>query len=308
MIKNSLMGHCAAWHDMYIEGSNVTYEEFRRLFLEQYWDARKQAEIRNRIMNGSYNPRKDGNTSEYFMKMAQLAKFLDPPIGPLELISIVAGHFPSDLRSAIIVSRPSLLKETMKLLKDLQGNDGPRTNRVQEGVGELNIRESSPRGAIQPFYRDGARSPITSRRNANTNNEAIGNGHGPTEGHRSRWSPNDRYRDRRGNIVNHRVNFIDTNNRPGHDRTPYWIRNCNRRGYWNRRHINQGHSIRMDMENEWSHRAEDRNDRNTRSRSHSPRHQSDVEDPVERLLNNQNARRIGNGEDHRPRTPSELLN
>jgi hypothetical protein len=63
---------------MYTDGSNVTYEEFRRLILEQYWDARKQAEIRNRIMKGSYNPRKDGNTSEHYMKMAQLAKFLDP--------------------------------------------------------------------------------------------------------------------------------------------------------------------------------------------------------------------------------------
>ena len=63
---------------MYIDASNVTYKEFRRLFLEQYRDARKQTEIRNRIMNGSYNPRKDGSTSEHFMKMAQLAKFLDP--------------------------------------------------------------------------------------------------------------------------------------------------------------------------------------------------------------------------------------
>jgi hypothetical protein len=27
------------------------------------------------------------------MKMAQVAKFLDPPIGQKELISLVAGHF-----------------------------------------------------------------------------------------------------------------------------------------------------------------------------------------------------------------------
>ena len=99
----------------------VKYEEFRRLFLEQYWDARMQAEIRNRIMNRSYNPRKDGSTCEHFMKMAQVAKFLDPPIGPPELISLLAGHFPINIIT-IIVSRPSLLKETMKLLKVLQGN------------------------------------------------------------------------------------------------------------------------------------------------------------------------------------------
>ena len=48
MIKNSLFGHSAAWYEMNTDGSNVTYEEFRKLFLEQYWDAQKHAEIRNR--------------------------------------------------------------------------------------------------------------------------------------------------------------------------------------------------------------------------------------------------------------------
>ena len=57
----------------------MKYDEFRRLFLEQYWDARKHTEIRNRIMNGTYNCKRDGSTSEHFMKMAQLSKFLDPP-------------------------------------------------------------------------------------------------------------------------------------------------------------------------------------------------------------------------------------
>ena len=100
----------------------MEYEEFRRLFLELYWDARMQVEIRNRIMNESYNPRKDGSTSAHFMKMAQLAKFLDPAKGPPELLSLVTGHFPSNIRRAIIVSRQSSLKEMMKLLKNPQGN------------------------------------------------------------------------------------------------------------------------------------------------------------------------------------------
>ena len=78
---------------MYVEGTNMMYNEFKGLFLEQYWDARKQAETRNIIINGTYNPRQDGTTSEHFMKMAPVAKFLDPPIGQKELISIVAGHF-----------------------------------------------------------------------------------------------------------------------------------------------------------------------------------------------------------------------
>jgi hypothetical protein len=44
----------------------------------------------------------------------------------------------------------------MKLLKDMQGNNGTNINHAQEHVGEINTRELSPRGVNQPFYRDGA--------------------------------------------------------------------------------------------------------------------------------------------------------
>jgi hypothetical protein len=53
------------------------------------------------------------------MKMAQIAKFLEPPIEERELISLIAGHFPSEIRSAIIDARPNTLEETMRLLEDL---------------------------------------------------------------------------------------------------------------------------------------------------------------------------------------------
>ena len=82
--------------------------KFRRLFLGQYWDVWKKAETRNRIMNGPYNLKRDGSTSKHFIKMALLAIFPEPPIGFQELISLVTGHFPSNIRSAIIVSRPNL--------------------------------------------------------------------------------------------------------------------------------------------------------------------------------------------------------
>ena len=47
---------------------------------------------------------------EHMMKMAQIAKFLEPPMEEKELISLIAGYFPSDIRSAIIVARQNSLK------------------------------------------------------------------------------------------------------------------------------------------------------------------------------------------------------
>ena len=104
---------------MYIDMS-MCYEEFKRAFMDQYWDIRKQNEVKNKIVNGMYNAKRDGNMCDYFLKMGQLAKFVDPPISPQEIISLVANHFPTEARSAIIISKPNTFKETMQPLKDLQ--------------------------------------------------------------------------------------------------------------------------------------------------------------------------------------------
>ena len=79
-------------------------------------------------------------TVVYLMKIAQIAKFLEPPIEERELISLIAGHFPSEIRSVIIVARPNTLKETMKLLKDLQGHNETNYNREINPNEEVNFR------------------------------------------------------------------------------------------------------------------------------------------------------------------------
>ena len=146
----------------------------------------------------------------------------------------------------------------MKLLTDLQRNTVPNVNRTQENVEDVNTKELIPRGGNQQFYWDGARSSITNRRNGKFNNqdhrEVIGNGNGQGDGNRLRLSQNDRYRDRRGNLVNHQVNFLDMDDGPGNERAPYWTRNRHRRGYWNPRPVNQGCSGRTVRERERRYR------------------------------------------------------
>ena len=245
---------------------------------------------------------------DLFLRMAQLAKFLDPPIGPQELISLVAGHFTRDIRSAI-VSRPNSLKETMKLLKDLQGNTGLNVCRTSENVEDRNARESSPRGGNQPFYRDGARPQMLNGRENNMNNEShrdvTGNGGGRTDKGITRWNNHDRFRDRRNNGMNRRVNFIGIEDGASSERMLYWMRNNQRRGYWNNRPINRRRNWRTVEEDDRGRRFEGRNEVDNNRRSPSPTmHQH----PVERLLINQNARRVESGEDRSPRNASGSLN
>ena len=113
-----MCGNCVAWYDLYIDDTDMTYNDFKTIFKEHYWDIRKQAEIRNKVINGYYHPKIDSSMGKH-MKMAQIAKFLEPPIEERELTSLIGGHFPSEIRSAIIDARPNTLEETMRLLEDL---------------------------------------------------------------------------------------------------------------------------------------------------------------------------------------------
>ena len=88
--------------------------------MDQYWDICKQNEVKNKIVNGMYNTKRDCNMCDYFLEMGQLAKFVDPPISPQELISLMANYFPTEARSAIILSKPKTFKQTMQLLEELQ--------------------------------------------------------------------------------------------------------------------------------------------------------------------------------------------
>ena len=45
VVKNSLIGHCSLWFDMYID-TIMTYIEFTDLFTDQYWEIRKHNLIR----------------------------------------------------------------------------------------------------------------------------------------------------------------------------------------------------------------------------------------------------------------------
>ena len=152
IVKNSLCGSCVAWYDLHIDDTEMTYNDFKAIFKEHYWDIRKQVEIRNKVINGYYNSKRDSSMSEHLMKMSQITKFLEPPIEEWELISLIVGHFPSEIRSVIIVARPNTLKEPMKLLKDLKGHNETNRNREINPNEEGNSRVPAQQGRNDRQY------------------------------------------------------------------------------------------------------------------------------------------------------------
>ena len=101
-------------------GPDTSYEEFKEIFLGHFWDQNRQSQIRWEVTNGKYDPKRQRSMVDYFINIGQCAKYLVPEIPTGELISMIANHFPPDIRSAIIIKRPCDIPEMMKLLKDLQ--------------------------------------------------------------------------------------------------------------------------------------------------------------------------------------------
>ena len=106
--------------------------------------------------------------------------------------------------------------------------------------------------------------------------------------------------------MNRRVNFIGIDNGTRQERIPYCMINNQRRGYWNQRQANRRRQGRGVREDDRGRRIEDRNDHN-RSPSPTMQHPHD-DNPVERLLIDQNARRADSNEDRRPWSASGSLN
>ena len=138
VVKHSLYANCIGWYDMHVN-DQMSYEEFKDLFLRHYWDQCRQSEIRFQIMNGKYDPRKHGPISEYFILIGRQARFLDPEILMGEFIFLMANQYTSDVRSALIESKPQGHQEVIRLLKELQ----PTTSKMSHSMDTNKSRDQN---------------------------------------------------------------------------------------------------------------------------------------------------------------------
>ena len=97
--------------------ADISFADFKRKFLSFYWGIQKQDELRNKLMNGEFNPRGKLGPEEYFLELGQTALLLDPPLSKPETIDMTLRHLPIELRNALIVARPSTFEETVVLLR-----------------------------------------------------------------------------------------------------------------------------------------------------------------------------------------------
>ena len=222
VVRNCLVDNAASWCEM-LNTEETEYCEFRRKFIDHFWDRTRQEEVRSKLNQGKFNPRGHLKMADYFIQMGQLARLLEPPIPTNELISTIANHFTTEVRSAIIVSKPRNCEEMVNLLKELQGNPGnsqqitrepgpsrnqPRAeiNFISHGGGARHVPNRYPnQGARESPPRDNENGINRPNRNSEWNRETYGYDRNNRENDRqNRWEPNRRIDSRYSRMQNDR--------------------------------------------------------------------------------------------------------
>ena len=237
ILKNSLTSNALWWSELQLT-PHTTYREFKDMFIQHFWSNSRQNSVRLEIVNGKYDSRKHGSYVDYFIMMNEKAKHLQPEFQQSELFSSLARHFPSDIRAALVVTRPKDAKEMLQLLRDLQPAVNSKSRAVDNPQSEsqsVNKTESNKfpgeRAQISPQSQTGGdsgnfRRPNNYYNNNNPNYNNFKQQGSPDRNNRfqrnaqsGNWSRNSNFNKnpRINNMSFHRGNF--------NNNTPHWWKN-----------------------------------------------------------------------------------
>jgi hypothetical protein len=69
------------------------YDEFKKAFTELLWNPSRQDSIRSSIYLDKYNPNSGESYMDHYIRYANLASTLDPPMTEMDLLSALTSHF-----------------------------------------------------------------------------------------------------------------------------------------------------------------------------------------------------------------------
>jgi len=106
------------WYDSLIP-SPTSYDEFTRYFRQQYWST----DIQRRVYDDIFRPyqyRSSTGLATHAIMWITKAKYLDPPIQQLSLVSTIIQHYPSSLAIAIRGRGPKTTGELIAVLTEFE--------------------------------------------------------------------------------------------------------------------------------------------------------------------------------------------
>ncbi|XP_044765647.1 uncharacterized protein LOC123321918 [Coccinella septempunctata] len=98
LLCKSFKGSAKLWWEAY---SNYfsNYSQFKTEFLSHFWDRKRQYKIKEKLENSEYV---SGLFTDHFNYWIGAAKHLQPPYTVIELIDLIAPHFPPNVASSLL--------------------------------------------------------------------------------------------------------------------------------------------------------------------------------------------------------------
>ena len=152
--------------------SHEDYHTFRNLFINRFWGSSQKLRIHTELATGKFDYRAGLSMTEYFLKLANKSRLINPQMSEVEIIDSLVRHYPAHIRNHLVVAKPLDFAETIDLLSELEVN--LRTEVVGGSPGKSNVnggRESNP----------DAKKPLDGSPNMGNSSQKLGENH-PREG------------------------------------------------------------------------------------------------------------------------------
>lgn len=109
------------------------YKEFKTKFLEHFWGFQRQQAVRNKIENGRFDYKGNVGRSEYFCKIYNKARYLDPPMPDKYIIFKIMGHFGDRVQMASMGRDLKTVVEAVQFLTSVEAVDENNKERRMDG-------------------------------------------------------------------------------------------------------------------------------------------------------------------------------
>ena len=188
------------------------YLEFKKGFTDLLWNPSRQAGIRSKIYLDRHRPESKESFVDHYIRYANLASTLDPPLQDTDLLSALTAHYEPRVQQGLLCGNFKCTQEVLGYLSKIQS--------LQEDRAHITVSDRSGNsGEGSRRHNAGLRRDDRPNRTQQFNVRAI---------HRQTTHPNSRHNDRRNyngrsgefhgrggeNILDYTNNRLHPNSRP----------------------------------------------------------------------------------------------
>jgi hypothetical protein len=98
-----------------------SYDEFKKAFTDLLWNPSRQASIRSSIYLDKYDPNSGESYMNHYIRYANMASTLDPPMTDVDLLSALTSHFEPKIQQGLICGSFRNTQDTLTFLAKYQG-------------------------------------------------------------------------------------------------------------------------------------------------------------------------------------------